>query len=75
MGGVRGGVRPAQPVLSVPVEQGDPQWDPRRDCRPEQVDCGESPAGARADHCHDGYPAVDWLQIFSAAVRCSTGHS
>ena len=61
VGGVRSSVRLAQPVLSVPVDQGDPQRDPRRGCRPKQVGRGESPACAPADHCHDGYPASEWL--------------
>jgi hypothetical protein len=61
MGRVRGGVRLAQPVLSVPVYQGDPQRDPRRGGRPEQVGRGESPARAPADHCHDGHLAAERL--------------
>jgi hypothetical protein len=58
MTGVRGGVRLAEPVLAVTVNQGDVQRPPPGGGQTEQVDGGERAAGAPADDRDDGPVAV-----------------
>ena len=54
---MRGGVRLAEPVAAVPVDQGDPQRQPPGRRLAEQVEGGERAAGPAADDRDHGPPA------------------
>ena len=53
---MRGGVRLAEPVAAVPVDQRHPQRHPPGRGLAEQTDDGERAAGPRSDHRDDGPP-------------------